>query len=388
MSLAFVCFAALGMGSGMLGVAWPSIRAEFGLPLDALAALLVTSTAGFAASSVLIGQMMSRATIGHFLLFTNLAAGVGLVGYAIAPGWWFMVILGLVTGFGAGAIDTGLNVYVADTRPVRTMNWMHAMFGVGATIGPLVMTAVVSAGLGWRLGYVVAASSHLVLAAFYVAVLRHLNFRAVVHTDPADRDGPARAVPPAATLRLPVVFLGIVLFLLYTGVESTAGQWSYSLFTEARAVSTYQAGIMVSLFWGMLTAGRVLFGAVADRMGIMRLLRWSMIGSVIAAALFLIPSLAAGFAAVGLMGLSLSAIFPTLTSDTPRRAGARHAANAIGLQTGAASVGFAVLPGLAGVLAARLGLEIIGPFLLISAVLMLIVNEVASRLAVRRPAEL
>lgn len=376
LGLAFVCFIALGMSNGMLGVAWPSMRATFGLPIDALVAFLISSTIGFTSGSVLSGQLIARMGIGRFLLLMNLSAAAGFIGYVIAPGWWFLVFMGVLTGWGAGAIDTGLNIYVAATRTVRIMNWMHAMFGVGATVGPLIMTAIVGIGLSWRLGYVLAAAVHLVLALLYVTVLKHLDFRGMAPVATAN-EPVERAVSPLATLRIPIVLLSVFLFLLYTGVESTTGQWSYSLFTEGRSISTYLAGFMTSLFWAMLTTGRIVFGAAAHRIGIDRLLRWSMIGTIFSAGLFMIPSTAAGFASVALMGLSLAAIFPTLTSDTPHRVGLRHAANAIGLQTGAASVGFAILPGLAGVLAARLGLEMLGPYLLITSVMMLVTNEVA-----------
>ncbi len=36
--LAYIAFIALGMPDGLLGVAWPSIRASFLIPLDALGA--------------------------------------------------------------------------------------------------------------------------------------------------------------------------------------------------------------------------------------------------------------------------------------------------------------------------------------------------------------
>ncbi|MBC8161961.1 MAG: MFS transporter, partial [Roseiflexaceae bacterium] len=38
--LAYLAFISLGLPDGLVGVGWPSIRASFGLPLDALGALL------------------------------------------------------------------------------------------------------------------------------------------------------------------------------------------------------------------------------------------------------------------------------------------------------------------------------------------------------------
>jgi fucose permease len=140
---------------------------------------------------------------------------------------------------------------------------------------------------------------------------------------------------------------------------------------------------MVSLFWVMITLGRVVLGAAAVRVGVERLLRLAMLGVLLSTALLVVRAASVGFVALALMGLSLSSIFPTLTAHTPNRVGVDHAANAIGFQTGAASIGLALLPGLAGFLAARVGLESLGPFLVVGALLMLAINQAAAWLSRR-----
>lgn len=381
LGLAFSCFAAQGIANGMLGVAWPSIRATFGLSLDVLVVLFISSTIGYLIGSIMAGRVMSRLGIGRSLLIGNLAAAAGFFGYALSPGWWVMVVLAILVGWTSGSIGASLNIFVAATRTVRAMNWMHAMYGVGATIGPLIMTAAIGSLVGWRLGYIVAGAIHLTLGLLFLTVVNRMNYRGMLPS--MDRNGVRATASPSVTIRLPIVILGIALFLLYTGVETTAGQWSFSLFTEDRSMSLYLAGISTSIYWAMLTLGRILFGATANRIGINRLLRYSMAGTVLSAALLIIPTPSAGIIALALMGLSLSAIFPTLMSDTPNRVGAAHVSSAIGFQTGAASLGLALLPGVAGVLAARLGLEVIGLYLVFASSLMLITNEIATRLARR-----
>jgi fucose permease len=383
--LAFSSFAAIGINSGLLGVAWPSIRGEFGLALDAVAALLVASTIGFTAGSVLAGQVMGRMGLLLFLAVANLIASVGLFTQAATPTWWLMATAALLGGWGSGTIDTGSNIYVAGNHSVRTMNWMHASFGLGATLGPLIVTGLLGLNLTWRYAYVLVGLIHLALAG--AALLMSRSFRIANIDRPAEPATNAINIlsraPVSATLRLPVVWLGILLFFLYTGVEASAGQWTFTLFTESRGVSPYAAGILTSVFWAMLTLGRIVLGAGAQRIGIERLLRLSMIGTVLASALIVFRSPALAFAGVGLMGLALSAIFPTLQADTPHRIGLAHAATMIGYQTGSAAIGFAALPALAGVLGEEVGLESIAVFLLASSVVMLVVNEVAV-LAARR----
>lgn len=385
--LSFVCFGALGFTTGLLGVAWPSIRSDFNLPLDALAAVLISSTIGFAAGSFVSGSTISRRGPILFLMVSCGLAAMGLFGYALAPGWGTFVALGLIAGLGSGLIDTGLNILVAGSQSVRTMNWMHACFGVGAAIGPLLMTAIITIGLSWRLGYAAIGVVQLMLAIVFLLLLgRDFSVARTTIPDQAAEQTSANildAAPPSATLRLLAVWLAVLLFFLYTGVESTAGQWTFTLFTESRGVSVAAAGALTSIFWAMLTLGRVVFGAAAQRIGINRLLRLSMIATVGASALVVIGSVWTGFLGIALLGLTLSIIFPTLTAETPNRVGVEHAANGIGLQTGGASIGFAVMPGLAGALAERAGLESIGWVLVIGSLLMLVVNEWAIAIARR-----
>lgn len=382
LGLAFACLLALGTVSGLLGVAWPSMRHTFGLPLDALATLLISTTTGVTIGSMLSGQIMARVGMARTLLAANLLAALAMIANATVPAWWMFVAVGLFAGFASGTIGSGLSIYIAAQGTTRDMNWMHAMFGVGATLGPLLMTATIGAGLSWRWGYAAVAVVFVILALLINSAADSISFRSTDVTPQAGNE-PFHPTPLPAVLRLPVVLVSLLLFLLYTGVESTTGQWTFTLFTESRSAPTYLAGLMTSLFWAMLTAGRIVFGAASDRIGISRLLRWSMAGGVVSAALFLVNNQWVGFMAVPLMGLSFSIIFPTLLSDTPRRVGRQHAATVIGLQAAAGSVGSAVVPGLAGVLAARLGLEVLGPFLLATAFLLLVINELTMWLSDR-----
>lgn len=394
-ALSFACFLVLGMAAGLLGVAWPSMRADFQLPLDAISGVLITSTIGFVIGSVIAGNWIARRGLIQFLTLATAFAAAGLIGYALAPSWWWFVVFGLLAGFGSGGIDTGLNIYVAGSQNVRTMNWMHACFGIGAAAGPLLMTAAVTTGLGWRYGYALTGMIALVLLLVFFLLSRQgfaARERSVQEEiGEARRESILDAAAPRETVRLLAVWLAVLLFFLYTGVESTAGQWTFTLFTESRGVTAAAAGVLTSVFWAMLTLGRVVFGAAAQRIGIDRMLRLSMVGTLAMALLVVTQNTWAGFVGIAGMGLALSAIFPTLTAETPHRVGIRHAANTIGYQTGGASIGFAVLPGLAGTLAARSGLEVIGWILVISSALMLVTNEiaiiVAHRDARRRKAE-
>jgi len=229
------------------------------------------------------------------------------------------------------------------------------------------MTGVIVYGLSWRIGYLIVGAVQLAMALCFIFTRQLWRDQAPNATDPQ----PVRGAALISTLRLPMTWLGIALFFAYTGAEIATGQWVYSLLTEARGVSVALAGAWVSLYWASLTFGRILFGFVVQYVSPTTLLRLCMIGAVLSSLLIWVneaPWMA--FAGIALMGLSLAPQFPLLISATPDYLGAAHAANGVGLQVAAASLGGAALPSLIGVLAAAYSLEVLGPFLLVVTLLM------------------
>ena len=370
--LAFLAFISLGLPDGLLGVSWPSIRATFDVPLEALGLLVTVTTAGYLTSSFLGGAILRRLSIGVVLALSTAAAAVALLGFAVSPRWPVMVTLGFVAGLGGGAIDASLNAYGARHFSARTLNWLHAFFGVGTTIGPLIVTAVLSADLVWRWSYAIVGTAQTILAiAFFITRRRWL-----VTPPTAAGASPVRVARTLDTLRRPVVLLGTLVFFFYSGVEVVAGQWSYSLLTLGRGVPETTAGLFVTLYWGSLMVGRIVFGTIADRVPLAMTLRLCILGAVLGALLFwLEPTRLLSLVGLMAIGFSFAPVFASLISLTPSRVGLGHADSAIGFQIAAASLGGAVLTAVTGALADAFGLEVIGLAILVFTLTLLALYE-------------
>jgi MFS family permease len=169
--LAFAAFVALGLPDGLLGVGWPSIRTGFSIPLDAIGMLLTAVVAGYMTSSFFSGLLLARVGVGRILAASCLLTGLALIGYTVVPHWWMLVLLGVFAGLGAGAIDAGLNTYVATHFGEGLMQWLHASWGVGVTLGPIIMTVGLTALNTWRFGYQVVGGVQLALAACFALTL-------------------------------------------------------------------------------------------------------------------------------------------------------------------------------------------------------------------------
>jgi len=388
LALSYIAFVALGLPVSLMGVAWPTLRAEFSLPLDAVGLLFISTTVGYLISSFTIARLISRFGIGLLLIVSSLVSAVSLFGYTIVPSWGFIIALGTLGGLGSGIVDAGLNTYLAAEYNESQMQWLHASFGLGATLSPLVMTASLALFASWRPAYIFAGLLMIVMAALFLLTLSAWKRPKKPSPDAPGTDDAGRGLMDYQTslwetlLRL-VTWASILMFLLYTGAELTLGNWTYTLFTEGRGVSPQLAGLWAGGFWATFTAGRVLAGVYAHRVRLHTLMTGALALALVGAVLFWWnPLQSVSVAGVFLVGFAMAPIFPGLVSGTSRRVGPRHAANTIGIQISAAGLGGALLPSLAGFLAERTSLEAIPVMLAISLLGLLILYLFSTRVKI------
>jgi fucose permease len=286
--------------------------------------------------------------------------GVALIGYTLVPEWWMMVMLGVFAGLGAGAIDAGLNTYVAAHFSPGLMQWLHASYGIGVTLGPIIMTISLTRFDSWRVGYIIVGVFQLALAVCFTLTLPMWN----QNDQTTEAEQPKRLTDYkttlSETLRQGRVWLSALLFFLYTGAEVSLGAWTYTLLTESRGAQPGTAGLVVGSYWAMFTIGRIFAGLYAKRIGVNALVQISLVFAWLGAIILgWNPSGEFNLIAVAVIGLAIAPIFPALVSGTSHRVGARFAANTIGMQMAAAGLGASVVPALVGILARQISLEII-----------------------------
>lgn len=399
--LSYAAFVSLGLPDTVLGVAWPSLRTTFGISSSAIGAVLVSGVAGYFVSGLCAGAAMGRLGVGGVLASSSALVVAALFGYALAPSWTVFFPFGAVLGLGSGAIDAGLNGYASRHFSVRHVNWLHACWGIGASIGPLLMTFCIARGSGYRGGYALLGALLAGMALLFSITRRRWDdpqrrrdASKLVEPGAAgqDRSGPPAAdskpASASAALREPRVWLQILLFFLYTGVEGGVGQWCFSFLRDRRGLSVEAAGSWTSAYWASLTVGRVVLGVVIDRVGPERLLRAASVGALLGAVLFTLVGSAAGSLGLLLLGWSLAPMFPTWMARTPARVGESLAHHAVGFQVSASTLGAATLPSLLGFLVARLGLTAVGVVVVSAAIALLLTHEVLLAITRQTPPRL
>lgn len=364
LAVIYLAFISLGLPDSTLGVAWPGFRAAIGAPLEAAGLVAVVLTVCSAASSVASGYVTRRFGTGRVVAASCALTAIGLAGYSLAPSFAWVLVAALPLGFGQGAVDSSLNAHVAAHYESRHMNWLHACWGVGATLGPVVMTRAIVDGGSFRLGYRAIGAVQATLSVVFILTLGLWKRDDERRGREAAASAKGRDEEPAfggSSFRAAVA-LQITAYALYSACECSVGMWAASLLMESRGASAGYAGALTSMYFGGIMAGRVLSGFVSDRVGNRRMV-W--IGLAVASAG------AALFAARGplwlsapgllLLGLGLAPIYPGMMHETPRRFGGRAYRTVIGYQMAAAMLGASLFPGLVGIAASRFGLEALGP---------------------------
>lgn len=395
--LSYLAFVSLGLPDTVLGVAWPSLQAQFGIAPSALGTLLAAGMVGYFLSGLFAGEAVAKLGVGGVLTLSSAFVTTALAGYALAPSWALFFPLGAVLGLGSGAIDAALNGYAARHFSVRHVNWLHGCWGIGATLGPALMTFVIARGVGYRAGYALLGAVLGTMTVLFSFTRRRWN-------DPpqaADVSGAASradgsvadmGASPTGTRRQSLwvalqdrrVLLQVLIFLLYTSVESTVGQWCFSWLRDRRELSIEAAGSWTSVYWGSLTAGRLVLGGIVGRVGPDRLLRAATLSAVMGVTLFASAASWLGYLGLVLLGFSLAPMFPTLMARTPARVGDGLAHHAVGLQVSAATLGSTLGPAAVGFLVASHGLASVGGVIIAVAVALLVSHEflLAARTAV------
>lgn len=389
----YLAFISLGLPDSMLGAAWPIIRLDFGAPVELAGLLSMIVVAGTIISSLASSVVLKRLGTGMVTFISVAVTALALLGFSYSSSVLWVALLALPLGLGAGSIDTGLNNYVATHYKAHHMSWLHCFWGVGAMLGPILMSRYIANGESWRTGF-------FAVSMIQFALVVVLFFSLPMWTKVSKRGGqqPVEisekldsrpvAVPLSKVLRIKGVKLAMLTFLFYCGVEATVGLWGSSYLVNVKEVSPATAAGWVSLYYGGITAGRLITGFITFRFSNRTLIRGGLAISLAGALLLALP-LPAVYSLVAfiLIGLGSAPIFPCMLHETPARFGAEHSQKIMGYQMALAYTGGAFLPPLLGWAAARSTFMILPPAMIGYIIVMIVSSEIINRMMSKRQGE-
>lgn len=368
-TLAVFAFVALeGATLQMQGAVIPVLRTTFGTAQWQLGLVAPAGTAGFLVFVAAVGAVAGRLDTRRLLLvgIAGTGASVLLMGLVPSFGAFLLALLvrGSFAGIGRGS-DRPLLSHLYPRRRGKLFGYYDMMWAVGATIGPLVVTAALWAE-NWRLAYYVLAASFLPVIAL-VWVLPSPS------TDNSDEPLTLAGLRRIAWNPAVVVMAAGILFS--TGVEGGLFTW-LTTYADGRVPASFVT-VSLSVLLVAYIPGRFAAGSLSERFGYLPLVFG--LGSLCLAGAVYTFVFASGLAVllgVFCIGLGLSGLYPTLLAYATESA-PEHSAliNAIGLVV--SSCGIAGVPAAMGFVIERAGVATAMRLLVVPIVGLLVVALVA-----------
>ncbi|MFV0466183.1 MAG: MFS transporter [Lachnospiraceae bacterium] len=372
----YLAFISLGLPDSLLGTSWPLMRQDLGLQLGAAGIIAFMTSMGTIISSLMSGRLVQRFGTGKIVFVSCLMTAAALLGFSRANSFEWLILCGIPLGLGGGAVDAVLNHYVAEYYEAHHMSWLHACWGIGATVGPLIMSYFIASQQSWRMGYATVSKIQFVLV---VVLLCALPFWKKVaekrrHSQSEGEMIQNETGPSAekSILHIPGVPSTLLTFMFYCGGEIMVGLWGASYLVTVRGIASEQAAGWISLYYLGITLGRIASGFITVRIDNRHLILYGQIFAVAGVLLILIP-FSTVLIPIGLVmiGVGFAPVFPGLIYLTPRRFGSSNSARLIGYQMATAYAGNTFLPLIFGAAATFLGIGLF-PFILLIFILTMI----------------
>ena len=374
LAVIYIAFISLGLPDCLLGSAWPVIYQEINVPVSYAGIISMVISAGTIVSSLQSDRLIMKLGTGKLTALSVLLTAVALWGFSTCSSFWMLILWAIPYGLGAGSVDAALNNYVALHYKSHHMSWLHCMWGIGASVGPYIMSFALTKNMGWNMGYRIVAVFQIVLTFFLFISLP--LWKGKDNDNAAQKEGKKEKVLSLwEIVSIPGAKQVFLMFFCYCALESTAGLWASSYLVLKHGLSADLAASLGSLFYVGITVGRAISGFVTMKLNDNQMIR---LGQMIVLAGILLISLPLGYqaAAVGLVitGLGCAPIYPCVVHSTPTNFGEDKSQAVVGVQMACAYVGSLAMPPLFGILANHISVSLYPVYLCVILMVMLIMH--------------
>ncbi len=339
----YIVFVSLGLPDSLFGAAWPVTHKDFGIAENFASYYGIITGVCTGGVSFIAGKMLRKFGTAKVTLVSTFLTAAALVGMSFSPNIIVFMIFTVVLGYGAGAIDTGLNNFISLHYEARHMNWLHCCWGLGVTISPLIMSAFLSEELSsWRMGYRVVALLQLSITFIIFFSLKKWD---KVEKSIASKEDNAEAGSGKLLdlLKIKGVITSILSMGLYCGMEFSLGTWGASYAVNTFLIAPDEAAKWVSLYFGGIMLGRVIAGFASMKFNDKTLIRAGIVTALLGIIVFALPLGKISLVGFLLIGTGFGPIFPSILHSVPERFGTTYSADLTGYHMGGAyGTGFAI----------------------------------------------
>ena len=351
----YIAFIGLGVPDSLIGSAWPAIHTELGIPVEMVSILTLLISGCTVLSSMFSTRILNKLGTAKVTAFSTAMTAFSLLGFSFVPSFVFMIPLAIVLGLGAGAIDSGLNNYVALHCKASHMNFLHCFYGVGVSLSPYIMSQAFS-NVGWRGGYRYAFYVQLAIALLLILSIPLWKKNSSAQEMDEER-GVTLSV--SAMIKKSEVRLVWVIMLMTNAIEYACGVWGSTYLVEEKGFEIEHGALALTVYYVGMSIGRFVSGLLANKIKTWKRIFMGCVILAPAIIMMLLP-LNGIFAVVGLflIGLGNGSIYPNMIHLTPHNFGKEVSQSIMGSQIAFAYIGVMLAPPMVSLISGVFGIRV------------------------------
>ena len=307
----YLAFILLGLALGAEGPTLPKLAENTSSTLDQISLIFFSGSLGYLLGSYVSGRIYDRLPGHQFLAGVILLLGIAIAFVPAATALWMLLVITLIAGFAKGSLDVGGNtliLWVHHEKVGPFMNGLHALFGLGAFVGPLIVARVL-------------AITDNIYWVYWTLAIAALPVAALIWSLPSPSARPTPEEHKDAPLPVLPLAIMVLCFLLYVGAEVGFGTWIYTYALELGLGNEITSAYLTSAFWGAFTLGRLFAIPISTRLRPLTILYLDFAGSLLSLGLILLFRDSAVMLWIGsiLLGITFASVFPTFLTLSEER---------------------------------------------------------------------
>lgn len=365
----------IGIPNGLLGSAWPVMYQELQVSIGNAGIFSLIISSGTIVAGITHARLVRRWGTVKVLALSQLVLGLALLAFALIGNFYWLCLICFPIGYSSGIIDTGLSAFLTLHYKAIHLNWLHAFWAVGASIGPLFITFSLLRWNTWQGGYYITAA--ILVLVFFAMILTVPRWQAADRLPVHNSEEGHVLVPLNKVWQIKGAKETLFVLFGFCGIEAMVGLWGSSYLVKVHGLPEETAATWISLYFAGIMLGRIICGFLSLKWQNKSLIRMGEVLIVAGILLLFLPlpesSLLISFF---LIGLGLAPMVPMILFSTPEHFGGNVSQSMIGVQMASMFVGSAVVPPIFGWIAGDTH-HIIFPYFL-AILLVLIVFAVIS----------
>lgn len=351
----YIAFIGLGVPDSLIGSAWPAIHTEINIPVEAVSILTFIISGCTVLSSMFSTGILNKFGTAKVTAFSTAMTATALFGFSKAPSFWFMIPLAILLGLGAGAIDSGLNNYVALHFKASHMNFLHCFYGVGVSLSPYLMSQALS-DVGWRGGYRYAFYVQSVITLLLIVSLP--MWKKTSSADEAEEEKGISLSLLQMAKRSDVRVVWIIM-LATNAIEYACGVWGSTYLVAEKGFEAKHGALALTVYYAGMSVGRFVSGLLSGKINTWKRIGIGCVVLAPATVIMLLPVHGAvTVAGLFLIGLGNGSIYPNMIHMTPHNFGKEASQAIMGSQIAFAYIGVMLAPPAVSLISGLIGIKI------------------------------